>query len=616
MSRVGRTVAALALLSALGGCASWLPSSRLPGATGDASGLPSRPVYQLDIQAPDDLRPLLRNYLDLARFQNVTEADAITPSELDRLVAAAPAQVRALLETEGYFDATTTVERDTRGAGLPQVLLRVTPGLQARVTDWTLHVQGELRRRLDADDATSHTTLELIEKRWPLARGAPFRQSAWDESKTQSLARLRADGYPAANWLATEARVDASTGSVAIDGTLDSGPLYHLGELRIEGIDRYSVTTVYNLAPFATGQPYSEKLLLDFQERLRTANLFQSVSVELDPDPATANAAPVLVRLRELPLQEATLGAGFSDRTGQRISVEHRHRRVFGREFFGNYWGARNKLQLGRDEQSWEGDLTSHPLRGGYRHLLAGAVSRLESAGSVENASRLRIGRSLESERIDRLIFAEALLSTTRNDNGTVNSQSLSGNYQWIWRNVDSVLLPTEGLTANAQVALGVADSQATGRGPFSRGYTRLTQYTPLGNNWHATGRLEVGHVFVRNGTGLPDPLLFRAGGDDSVRGYDLRSLGPKVNGVTVSGRTLLTGSAELAHPWPGRPEIWLAGFVDAGDAADTWSELSPSVGLGVGLRYRSPVGPLRLDLAYGEAVRAFRLHFSVGISF
>lgn len=79
----------------------------------------------------------------------------------------------------------------------------------------------------------------------------------------------------------------------------------------------------------------------------------------------------------------------------------------------------------------------------------------------------------------------------------------------------------------------------------------------------------------------------------------------------------LLTGSAEVAHPISDRfPTLWGAAFIDAGNAADHWKNLHPVLGYGLGLRWRSPVGPLRMDLAYGDDVQKVRLHLSVGIAF
>ena len=120
-----------------------------------------------------------------------------------------------------------------------------------------------------------------------------------------------------------------------------------------------------------------------------------------------------------------------------------------------------------------------------------------------------------------------------------------------------------------------------------------------------------------KSAVGIPDTLLFRAGGDDSVRGYGYRTLGPEIRGITVGGRTLLTGSVEVARPIsPKYPAYWWAAFIDAGNAADRWTDMKPAVGYGVGLRWRSPVGPLRVDVAYGQQVKQVRVHLSVGVAF
>jgi translocation and assembly module TamA len=236
-----------------------------------------------------------------------------------------------------------------------------------------------------------------------------------------------------------------------------------------------------------------------------------------------------------------------------------------------------------------------------------------------------RVGRTQDTPRIERLYYAE--LTHSRVDSAALVSQgdAVSGNYQWIYRDIDNVLLPTRGFTTSAQAAVGYARGSQTvtgqapedARGPFSRLYARITWYKPFGDSWYGTARVEAGEVFTHDQIGVPDTVLFRAGGDDSVRGYGYRTLGPTVAGVTVSGRTLLTGSVEVARPIsPKYPAYWWAAFVDAGNAADRWSNLHPVLGYGLGLRWRSPVGPLKLDVAYGQDVKQVRVHFSVGIAF
>jgi translocation and assembly module TamA len=106
----------------------------------------------------------------------------------------------------------------------------------------------------------------------------------------------------------------------------------------------------------------------------------------------------------------------------------------------------------------------------------------------------------------------------------------------------------------------------------------------------------------------VPDTILFRAGGDGSVRGYDYRTLGPTRNGKVVGGQVLVTGSVELEHPLSAKlPALLGAVFVDAGNAADEWRDIRPVFGYGVGVHYRSPIGPLRVDVAYGHDVHECR---------
>ncbi len=575
---------------------------------------PDQAVYRLEVVAPTPpLNVLLSTYLDLARFQNVPTTDGITTSELDRLIAAAPAQARALLETEGYFNADVKVERVANaGPGKPLLRIVVTPGPRASVEKLTLNAEGPLQTAATSGDATALQLQNTLRLQWALQPGQPFRDGDWSSAKNATLARLRADGYPTATWKDTSAQVDATQNTVKLDLLADSGALFRIGAFRIEGLKRYTEDSVKRLANFGPGMPYNEKLLLDFQEKLQTSGLFEGAAVEIDPNPDTAEAAPVLVRLREQPLQQATFGVGYSANTGPRLSIEHTHRQPFGWE-----WIAKNKLELGPDLKSWSGELTSYPLPGNYRNLVAGSAERLRSAEELRTSWSARLGRTQDTPRIERLYYAE--LTHVRLDTvaGTSNSDAVSGNYHWVWRDVDSVLLPTRGTTLSAQAALGYARSTTADNGPFGRTYARLTWYHPLGDTWYTTWRAEAGQVFAGNTVGVPDTLLFRAGGDDSVRGYGYRTLGPVVNGAVTSARVLFTGSAEIARPISARyPAFWWAAFVDAGNAAGRWQDLRPALGYGAGLRWRSPVGPLRLDLAYGQDVKRFRMHFSVGIAF
>ena len=616
-----RAAAALVVAGLLSGCANLvflLPKPEPETASAPPATL-ERAEYRVDVVAPDPLRALLTTYLDLSRFQNAPATEGITPAELERLMRAAPAQARSLLETAGHFSADVKIERDPAQGEVPLIRVIVEPGPQTTVAGFTLGAQGPLDVAAKAGDAAALEELATLRRQWPLQRGAAFRQSAWTDAKNLTIAQLRSRGYAAAAWTETRARVDAPDNSVTLSAVVDSGPLFRFGEIRIEGLQRYDADAVRKLAFFGAGAPYTEKALLDFQERVQRVGLFEGAAVELDANPETASAAPVLVKLKELPLQQATTGIGYSANTGPRLTLEHTHRRVFGTR-----WIAKNKFELGAELKSWEGELMSHPLDGRYRNLVAGSASQLRAADEVRDAWSARVGRTQDTPRIERLYFvelAQARLAGALNSN---DGLAASYNYHWVYRDIDSVLLPTRGLTTSAQAAVGYARGSETllgqtqnARGPFGRFYVRMTWYQPFGDAWYASFRGEAGEVFTRNVIGIPDTLLFRAGGDDSVRGYAYRTLGPTSAGVVSSGRTLLTASAEIARPISAKtPALWWAAFVDAGNAADRWTELRPALGYGVGVRWRSPVGPLRVDLAYGQETQKVRLHLSVGIAF
>ena len=612
---------------ALAGCANlpFLSGKVAAGAGADASAEPAasaaRADYHLEVQAPGALRKLLTDYLDLARFQSAPAAEGVDATELERLRRAAPAQARALLETEGYFNAEVSAQRvGTDAAGLPLLRVVVNPGPRATVASVSLDAVGDLQTAAAQGDTTALHELDALRSQWPLPSGDAFRESAWSQAKNSTLARLRADGYAAATWSRTSARVDATDNRVSVAAQLDSGPLFRLGAIKIDGLSRYDDTAVRRLANFHAGEPYSEKTLLDFQERLQKVGLFEGASVELDADPKSAGAAPVLVHVKEFALQQATAGVGYSSNTGPRATLEYTHRRVFG-----SRWVARNKLALGPEQKTWEGDLTSYPLDGLYRNLVSGSATQLRANNQLLLGWNARLGRTQDTPRIERLYFGELIHARVDSQLLTSRADAASYNYQWVYRELDSVLLPTRGLTASAQAALGYArgtraiqgEPTVDARGPFARLYTRLTWYRPLGASWYGTARIEAGQVITRSAVGVPDPLLFRAGGDESVRGYGYRTLGPSVDGITTGGRTLLTGSIEVARPISSAyPAYWWAAFIDAGNAADRWVELKPALGYGLGLRWRSPVGPLRVDLAYGQQTHQVRLHLSVGIAF
>ncbi len=624
------------------GCASvaaWLPAPAKPAtapssADADASQRAARPAFELVVEAPTALRELLQRHLDLARLQQLPDDERLGLAEFNRLVAAVPAQARELLQTEGYFDAQVTVRREDehvpegRRTSVPGLVrVQVEPGSPTRVDALQLQTEGALHQQAQAGDVQALLLEQRLSDGGPgsgvLAPGQVFRNADWTATRQQLVTRLRSAGYAAASLLRSDAQVDPDARSATLAVTLDSGPQFLAGPVLVVGLQHHDADMVQALAGFGPGTPLTEARLTAFQDRLQKTKLFNSVSVTVDPDPANAAAAPVRVRVAESPLQQATVGVGISANTGPRVTLEHTHRRAFGLPVV-----ADNKLEWGRDSQSWSGDFSTHPGEGFRRKLLGVQIERVQSNTDVVLSQRLRLGIAQDTPRIDRLYFVELLRSRQADLPGTEGAlrsggvpsiaSALSANAHWVWRDLDSVLLPTRGLSLALQTGAGQAIQRGGPDGPFARVYGRLTGYLPLGQQWYGSARIELGQLVHGRGVQVPDALGFRAGGDDSVRGYAYRSLAPtKADGGTISGQRLLTGSVEVAHPiLAAMPSLWGALFIDAGRAVSDWRDYSPAWGYGAGLRWRSPIGPLRIDLAWADELKKLRLHFSVGITF
>jgi translocation and assembly module TamA len=630
---LGRGCGALAVMGVLllqacaglgGGAAAPAPSAPASAASAPASfSLVTPQEYEqqsptlgvvIEIDAPGELKALLEKHLDLVRLGSMARDD-VDDTEWARLIDASPAQVRELLQTEGYFSPQVRIEREPgRAAGQPdRVKLHVQPGARARISRLTLEVEGALERGASAGEAHASSTLAAWRRAWELPEGAEFRNPVWSEAKAAALARLRAAGYATASWNGTTAVVDAEKNQVRLFLVVDSGPLFRLGRIDIEGLVAQDPETVRNLAFTRRGRPVTEALLLDFQERLQKSGLFDTVNVTLDPDPALADEARVNVRLRETPLQQWTFGVGFSANTGARASVQHLWKRVFGLPASSNV-----KIEVGEKRQAWDAEISGRPNEGLYRNLVGGQVERLLSDTDIVLQQSVRLGRTQDTTRLERLFYA-GFDRSSREILGGVRKSAIaySLNFHGGWRDLDSVLLPTDGEALQIQIGAGQASGTAADSGAFGRLYGRLVVYRPLGQRWYGQARLELGRVYLGANMVVPEQLKWRAGGDESVRGYGYRDLGPVIDGAVGGGLTLFTSSVELARPFlDSMPSLWGAVFVDAGNAATSFNTLDPVYGYGVGVRWRSPVGPLRLDWAYGSETRKGRLHFSVGIAF
>ena len=578
---------------------------------------PAPPAFAFDlaIEAPPDIRDLLGRHLELLRYRELTD---LSDSELQRLLLEAAQNTRDLVATLGYFSPDITIELlpDSAVPGR-QVKLEVALGAPTLVSEVALSFTGPM-----ATDPAAAEQRHLIQDNWLLRAGMRFSQARWDAAKQQVLRQLTTQRYPTGQLSATLADIDPLTHSARLAVTLASGPAYRLGDLVIQGTQRYDTQLVTRLARLNPGASYDQAQLVAAQQRLADSGYFDSAYVTLDTsgDPA---ATPVRVQLREARLQKLILGVGVSTDGGPRLSAEHTHHKVPG---IG--WRAVSKLALDRQAQSLSTELTAPPDDSYWRWVTAAQVKN-EQIGSFDVSSQsLRVGRSQSGDRIDRNYYLQYDRADTATSDATEPdvAAALSANYAWTLRYFDSLPFPSSGWGLGLE--LGGGTTLGSTRAPYSRGLARLLGYLPLDRSdsplARRAGRLalraEVGAVLAKEGITLPSTQLFLTGGDNSVRGYGYRDIGITLpDGQTTAGRYLTLASLEWQRPIVinGRLTDWESTvFMDAGAVADKPADLRAKVGVGVGARWKSPIGPLQVDLAYGVAVEKLRLHLSVGFSF
>ena len=612
-----------------------------PGAAADAiEATVGVDRFGVTVQAPADLQTFLLRHMELQRYRQVPDLDS---GELDRLLISAPDNLRQLLGTQGFFSPVVKVTRQPGEPALGEVMVRIEPGPATRVASSTVYFSGEI-----ATHAGAEAQRGAVRSRSQEPVGQAFSQSAWDRTKADALRLLTAERYPRARIANSLSDIDAVAHAAHWHLDLDSGAPVHIGEVQVNGAERYDPLTVQRLVRLAglrPGADYSLSKLQDAQQHIADTGYYSSVFAYVDLDTPTESGAPVVVQVSESPLQKVVLGVGGSTNNGPRLSAEHKHLRLPGLG-----WQALSKLQLERSDQLLSSDWSAPVEDDGWHWLAGGRLARQIDSDLTLSSLRLSLGRAQASPQLDRRYFMQYDRARTVNalsprDLQAGNQAALSANYGWTWRRFDTLPYPNQGFGLG--LTLGAGTTLGSVRQPFVSAQTRWLGYwsldpvsqalddlrnviartpettdtsAPSGRLGRLALRLQGGAVLADNDAPIPDSQLFLTGGDNTVRGYGLRDIGvEQPDGSVRAGRYLAVASFEWQRP------IWRAGtrtpwesvlFADAGAVTNQSTDVDVRVGVGAGLRYNSPVGPLQLDLAYGVTPKRLRIHLNVGFSF
>ena len=573
--------------------------------------------------------------------------------EINRLRRRARDATLAALATQGYFSPKVTLEAGTDIGGETWDI-GIVAGKRTTVASVDLKFTGRITRPEYAQ------RVQKLRDDWQLKAGQPFINSDWNRAKSTLLDDVSTRDFMLARMTASQADITADTASAALHVTIDSGPQVRMGELNTEGLKRVPNKLVERYVRYSVGAAYDQNRLDSWQQDLQSTAFFRGAFVSLETpgsaqsqatdvnvdrarapgstdlaaetpagDPSVSGAVPpppptydsdgevtlpVQVRVVEAPPKRFTASIGLDDEAGVRVESLYRQNVVFGQPVT-----METGFGVDRLRQRAYADFLLPPTERGYKDSIGvladhSDIQGLEVTRYALGATRLQERKGAGDSRVEYetrwgLLLAQDHVKIDGGDEYTL--PTLTATAEWLRRDVDNKYNPREGnLIA---VGGGVGVTLDTGE-PYTRARLRAQKWWPIGKLDVLTVRGEVGRVWSSSKVQVPDDFGFRTGGARSIRGYKYQSIGVQRDNAVVGAPTLVVGSIEYDHYFD---ERWGMGvFLDAGDAAESFGDMSLALGYGVGARVRTPAGPLSLDVAYGQRERDLRLHFSLGIAF
>jgi translocation and assembly module TamA len=523
---------------------------------------------------------------------------------LERFESQAPGKVKEALEAFGYYKPTIAISTDTPEEGVYRLVVRVDAGEPVRLTRVQVQVHGP---------GASETLLTKAVSDFPLRAGDIMRHDVYEKSKGELQSKALGQGYLDAQFSVHAIRLNEAESKAEIDLVLETGQPYRFGDAHFLGAPRYPRDYLQTFLDFKPGDAFSYEKILQTQLNLATAGRFQSVVILPDKAQAKDYAIPMNVELTPSPQKNVKVGVGFTTDYGPGFSVRY------------------EDLNVADTAQRLESELNlSQRLQGlALRYIFPGSTdfrsftSTRLAAQREDTVSYTTKTLSADIERTrgfgrDRLgsIYLQLQKEDSTTGGDTTDTFVLIPGIRFSHRGYENLIRPTRGFHYKLE-ARGTTQSFGS-----DVGFAQLLGYgdilLPLAERLSLKMRGQAAATSM-NGSILDVPVSFRffTGGDNSVRGYAYQSLGPtNAQGEVVGGKHLLVGSIELEGAI-GRN--WGAAvFYDTGNAFDDFDGLNFAQSAGVGVRYYTPVGPIRLDLArqVGVSDPGYRFHFTIGMQF
>jgi translocation and assembly module TamA len=516
---------------------------------------------------------------------------------VDTLHQRAPDEVRSALQANGYYSGRiASVVEQTSDCWLARI--EVEPGPPVLIREITLDVKGEAADDSEFDALLAESTVAVGE----LLHHADY------ESMKSELTRLaERKGYADAEF--SESRVDVYPDELAADITLelDSGARYVFGEVIIDQ-DFLDGELVRRFVDFERGEPFDRNELTGLYSALIDSGYFGVIDIR--PLAADPERREIPVRIDLTPGQSKILsyGGGYSTDTGPRLRISRNNRRLNGS-------GAQLNTNIELSpvlSEFWAGYRFPHgDPRSEWISFDAGLLredSETIESERVELGARRIITRWNDWQETQFIDFAVEDFEIADSSGRTTLLQPGMG---WLRVRADNPIRPQRGDRYLFEIS--VSSDRLVSDTSFVQTVAEARWIRSLGERSRFLTRVRAGATWNNDFDALPPSARYFAGGDNSIRGYEFRSQGPvDANGEVVGGDRILVGSAEYERRIK---EKWsVATFYDTGNAFHG-SDFDAIAGFGIGARWLSPLGPIRMDIArpLDGIDRDLRLHISLG---
>ncbi|WP_313327577.1 autotransporter assembly complex protein TamA [Stutzerimonas balearica] len=552
------------------------------------------PLFAAELQvrvepANGDVRRNVENYIGDLGERNARE--------LLRYSRVAREQATKALQALGFYRADIDIE--VADGDEPRLIVRVVPGEPVRLRDVQVRLQGPATRL-----PAFHTPDQLLRP------GDVLNHGRYEEAKERFLTQASRYGYFDGRFTQQSLRIDPQLGVADVELVYDSGERYRLGRVQFQGDAPFDDDLLARMVPFEPGTPYDSALIAELNRALQSSGYFDGTRVDANPTAAVERRIPVDVMLTTREPRMLGLGVGFSTDVGPRLRFDWTRHWVNPQ---GHSYGAEAELSAPRQNVGLYYDVPLDPPLTDKLRYVAGY--QYEELADTDSLSRLlRLGPEWHSQ-LDSGWLRVVSLKWQREeyrlgDDSGLSTLLLPG-IAYSYLRSDNRIDPSEGYRLQFEIAAAkdgvLSDANLVHANAQARGLTTL------GRRHRFLGRVQLGGNWTDEYVNVPPSLRYFAGGDQSVRGYDYQSLSPtNSDGDRIGGRYQFAASVEYQFSLTERWRI--AAFADQGNAFNDLELPTLKQSVGVGVRWVSPVGPIRVDLAHPlDGDQGVRLHFSMG---